>query len=277
MDEMLEANRRLWDEWTAVHAGENEMYDLEAFKRGGIQIRPWEIEDVGEIAGKDLLHLQCHFGMDTLSWARLGARVTGADFSPAAIDLARRTAEEIGVDARFVLSDLYDLPANLEGDFDVVYTSRGVLGWLRDVPRWAEIAASFVRPGGFLYVHEGHPLSSAMADEDELEPGDPRDHPVFRFPYFESDEPMKLPVQGSYADPGADVAEPFTYEWSHSLGEIVTSVARAGLRIDLLREEPFLSWPRGILVEGEDGEWRLPAGYPATLPLMFTLKASKPG
>ena len=115
-----------------------EFYDLERFKAGGVRVRPYEIELIGEVEGRSLLHLQCHFGIDTLSWARLGARVTGADFSPAAIELARSLADELGFpDAQFIESNLYDLPDVLEGEFDVVYTSRGVLGWLPDIRAWA--------------------------------------------------------------------------------------------------------------------------------------------
>jgi 2-polyprenyl-3-methyl-5-hydroxy-6-metoxy-1,4-benzoquinol methylase len=129
----FEANRSLWEVWTRIHAA-GEFYDLEGFKAGGVRIRPYEIEMVGDVAGKSLLHLQCHFGIDTLSWARLGARVTGADIAPSAIELARSLAIELGFpEARFVESNLYDLPSALEGEFDVVYTSRGVLGWLPDI------------------------------------------------------------------------------------------------------------------------------------------------
>ena len=152
-DDPIRANNALWDEWTVIHE-RSEFYDLEGFKRGGVRLRPYEIEEIGPVEGKDLLHLQCHFGIDTLSWARLGARVTGADFSEAALTLARSTAADIGIaDARFVQSDVYDLPAALEGDFDIVYTSRGVLGWLPDIRRWAEVVAHFVRPGGDLLHH----------------------------------------------------------------------------------------------------------------------------
>ena len=157
MDEYLESNRALWDEWTSIHV-RSEFYDVESFKRGGIRLRPYELEEIGDVAGKDVLHLQCHFGLDTLSFARLGARVTGADFSAPAIAQARALAEELGLDARFVQSNLYDLPSTLQGDFDVVYTSRGVIGWLPDLDRWAEVAAHFVRPGGIFYITEGHPV-----------------------------------------------------------------------------------------------------------------------
>ena len=141
------ANRSLWEAWTTVHA-EGDYYDLDAFREGGVRLREYELEMVGDVAGKSLLHLQCHFGIDTLSWARLGARVTGADFSPKAVELATSLAADLGFpDARFVCSNLYDLPANLDGAFDVVYTSRGVLGWLPDIRRWARGRGAFRRAG----------------------------------------------------------------------------------------------------------------------------------
>src|SRR5947209_20006828 len=131
----LEGNRDVWHAWTTIHE-QSAFYDLEGFKRGGIRLRNYEIEEIGPVQGKDLLHVQCHFGIDTLSWARLGARVTGADFSERALELARAVAAEIDIQAAFVQSNLYDLPDVLEGEFDIVYTSRGVLGWLPDVERW---------------------------------------------------------------------------------------------------------------------------------------------
>ncbi|MDQ3878800.1 MAG: class I SAM-dependent methyltransferase, partial [Actinomycetota bacterium] len=164
----MDANQKLWDEWTEIHE-RSDFYDLESFIRGdenydkrrgppGVRLRKYEIDEVGDVTGKDLLHLQCHFGIDTLSWARLGARVTGADFSPKAVGLARKVAKEIEIDARFVEANVYDLPEVLDEDFDIVYTSRGALPWLPDIRRWAEVAAHFVRPGGFLYVTEAHPV-----------------------------------------------------------------------------------------------------------------------
>jgi len=165
MDEYLAANRALWDEWTAIHETSS-FYDLEAFKAGGSRLRDYEVDEVGDVTGKSLLHLQCHFGIDTLSWARLGARVTGADFSDRAIELGRSLAAELRLDATFVRSDLYDLPSVLDGQFDVVYTSRGVLGWLPDLGRWAGVVAHFLRPGGVFYMTEIHPVAQAFAFVD---------------------------------------------------------------------------------------------------------------
>jgi SAM-dependent methyltransferase len=274
-DDAVHANRALWDEWTAIHQ-RSDFYDLVGFKdglkRGENRLRPYEIEEVGQVEGKDLLHLQCHFGIDTLSWAHLGARVTGADFSGAAVELARSIAAEVGTtDARFVQSDLYELPATLQGDFDVVYTSRGVLGWLPDIRRWAEVVAHFVRPGGIFYITEIHPIAQAFENEG-VQPGELR----LAYPYWEHPEPLAFPVQGSYADPTAEVKTLTEYGWDHGLGEIVTALIDAGLRIESLREYPVVDWKLDFLVEDDDGKWRLPPGLPGELPLFFSILARKP-
>ena len=267
----FDANRSLWDAWTAVHAS-GDFYDLEAFKAGGVRLRPYEVELVGDVAGKTLLHLQCHFGIDTLSWARLGALVTGADLSPAAIDLATRLAIELGfLDARFVLSNLYDLPANLDGRFDVVYTSRGVLGWLPDIRAWAAVVAHFVAPGGIFFITEAHPVMNVFEDEG-VRPGELK----LAYPYWEHREPLVFPVQGSYADKSADVGVQTEHSWDHGLGEIVTALIDAGLRIETLVEHPFLDWSTDFLVEAEPGRYVLPEGAGGELPLMFSLRARKP-
>jgi SAM-dependent methyltransferase len=267
----FDANRSLWDAWTQVHAA-GDFYDLEAFRAGGVRIRPYEIELVGDVAGKSLLHLQCHFGIDTLSWARLGATVTGADISPAAIALATRLAGELGFPgARFVLSNLYDLPANLDGRFDVVYTSRGAINWLPDIRAWAEVAAHFIAPGGILFMTEAHPPLNVFENEG-VEPGELR----LAYPYWEHREPLVFPVTGSYADPGADVGKQSEHSWDHGLGEIVTGLIEAGLQLERLIEYPFLEWKTDFLVEAAPGRYVLPADTRGELPLMFSLRARKP-
>ena len=265
-------NRRLWDEWTAIHETST-FYDLDGFRRGGIRIKPYELEEIGPVDGLSVLHLQCHFGIDTLSWARLGARVTGADFSPAAIDLARRLADEIGFpEARFVRSELDRLPDVLGDQFDLVYTSNGVLGWLPDIRAWARVAAHFVQPGGRFYVTEIHPVANVFEDEG-VRPGEL----ALRYPYWEHVEPLSFPVEGSYADPTAHVEATREHGWDHGLGEIVTALIEAGLRIETLREYPFVNWPLAFLDEAADGTWRLPGDLDGRLPLFFSILASKPG
>ena len=267
------ANEALWDAWTAIHAN-GDFYDLASFRHGGVRLRPYELEMVGDVTGKTLLHLQCHFGIDTLSWARLGAVVTGADLSPAAVELAQSLAVELGFpEARFVRSNVYDLPDALVGSFDIVYTSRGVLGWLPDVRAWARVVAHFLAPGGRFFITEIHPIAQVFEPED-VAPGELR----LAYPYWEHTEPLTFEVKGSYADPTADVGDDLTeHSWDHGLGEIVSALIDAGLRIDTLVEHPFLDWKVDFLVEdtGTD-RWRLPLDAGGELPLMFSLLASKP-
>jgi SAM-dependent methyltransferase len=267
----FKANEALWNAWTAVHSA-GDFYDLEGFKAGGVRIRPYEIEMIGDVAGKSLLHLQCHFGIDTLSWARLGAEVTGADLSPDAIELARSLADELGFPAaRFVRSNLYDLPDALAGEFDIVYTSRGVLGWLPDIRGWARVVAHFLAPGGTFFITEIHPVAQAF-ENDGVGPGELR----LAYPYWEHVEPLTFEVKGSYADPTADVGDLTEHGWDHGLGEIVTALIDAGLRIETFVEHPFLDWKADFLIEDGKGRWQLPPGTAGELPLMFSLRATKP-
>lgn len=269
-DEGVSSNRALWDEWTGIHET-SEFYDLQTFKQGGIRLREYEIQEVGSVTGKDLLHLQCHFGMDTVSWARLGAKVTGADFSERAVELARSLAAGLGIDARFVCSEIYALPEVLDGTFDVVYTSRGVLGWLPELEPWARVIAHFLRPGGIFYITEIHPVALVFDDTKETTGLE------MRFPYFPRGEPITLPVKGSYADPSADVSTRFEYTWPHSMAEIVSSLAFAGLHIDFLHERPWLEWQASFLVPRGDGTWALPPDQRGEVPLSFALRATKTG
>src|SRR5204863_3368622 len=253
------------DDWTGIKY-RSDFYRVADFKAGMNKLRAYEMGEIGPEAGKHLLHLQCHFGLDTLCWARLGARVTGIDFSTAAISQARALAQEVGLDARFVQSDIYELPDHLEGNFDVVYTSRGLLGWLPDIDRWGRVAAHFVKPGGFFYITEIHPIAGVFDDSDGV-----RDLRL-RYPYFSHVEPISLATQGSYADRNAKVAQEVEYGWSHGMGEIVTALTAAGLHIDFLHEFPFAEWPISFLEPALDGTHRLPAEHDGKLPLFFSLK-----
>jgi len=274
MSDPIRANNHLWDVWTGVHL-ESPFYDVASFKDGTrpIRLAEHEREEIGPVDGRTLLHLQCHFGLDTLSWARLGATVTGADFSEPAVEAARALAAELGIPARFVRSDLYDLPAALQSTFDIVYTSRGVLGWLPDIRRWAAVAAHFVAPGGTFYITEIHPVASVFL-ESGVAPGELR----LGYPYWDHpDRPLRFDVSGSYADRDAPTGPLVEHGWDHSLGEIVTSLIEAGLVIDSLREYDFCAWQLDYLVQSPDGRWRLPADSGGELPLFFSLRAHKPG
>jgi len=267
MEEYRRANRELWDTWTPVHA-RSKMYDLAGFKAGKSSLHPIELAEVGDVSGRSLLHLQCHFGMDTLSWARLGAQVTGVDFSPEAIGLATRLATELELPARFLRSDVYELPQALQGAFDIVFTSAGVLCWLDDLPRWGQIVAHYLRPGGTFYLREFHPM--AMAFESE---GDVRELLV-KYPYFHSPEPLRWEENGSYADPTANV-HGVSYEWQHSLADVLNALLGAGLRLEFLHEFPYCSYPMFPFMERhEDGNWWL-KGQSGLIPLMFSIRAIK--
>jgi SAM-dependent methyltransferase len=272
MEDALRSNRDLWDAWTKIHVASS-FYDVPSFRNGDrpIRVADYEREEVGSVEERTLLHLQCHFGLDTLSWARLGATVTGVDFSEEAIAAARGLAADLGIPARFIESDLYRLPDVLDEQFDIVYTSSGVLGWLPDIASWGRVAAHFVRPGGFLYVTEIHPVAQVFENEG-VERGELR----LAYPYWSHSEPLRFEVKGSYADREAPTDGLVEYGWDHSLGEILTSLADAGLRLEFLHEFDFVPWPVDFLVEGEDGRWRLPDGSKGSLPLFFSLKATKP-
>ena len=165
-DEWREANRANWDERVPIHVS-GEFYDVASFKGGQERLQPFEIDEVGDVSGKELLHLQCHFGIDTLSWACRGARVTGLDFSAPAVVAARGLASDMGLEATFVQSDVYDAVDATGGlSFDIVYTGRGAIIWLPDMGRWAEVVADLLEPGGFLYLTEFHPFTDIFGDED---------------------------------------------------------------------------------------------------------------
>ena len=262
----MEMNRLGWNQRVPIHAASRE-YNVEGFKSGRSSLMSIELEEVGGVSGASLLHLQCHFGLDTMSWSRLGAKATGVDFAEDAVELARRLAAELGLDTRFVLSNIYDLPGVLEepGSFDVVFTSYGALVWLPDLAEWARVAAHFLKPGGSFHVIDRHPASCIFDDEShELR---------VRYPYF-GNGAMESGPGPSYAGDGV-ITTP-SYEWTHPLSEVVNSLTQAGLVIDFLHEFPFICYrARPAMEQGEDGWWRLPH-HNDSIPWLFSIKAHKP-
>ncbi len=273
------ANLELWNHWTKVHE-KSAFYDVEGFKAGTTSLWPLELEELGFYVreGTTLLHLQCHFGLDTLSWARLGAEVVGLDLSDEAIALARRLADEVGLSGRaeFICADLYDADAHL-GDrrFDVVFVSWGAIEWLPDLERWAAIIARHLEPGGTFYMAEIHPFGYAL---DEV-PGEHDVQVKYRLQPA-PDKPEVEPIEGSYADRDADTTGLVAYGWQHSLAEVTGALIGAGLRIEHLHEfptspAPFWDW----MVQDEDRWWWLPApdgGRRKDLPLSYSLRATRP-
>ncbi len=266
MTDYLSSNKALWDKYTEIHSS-TDCYRLKEFLAGENKLNALEREELGSVEGKSLLHLQCHFGMDTLSWARLGASVTGMDFSDKAIDLAKSLAKELDLPARFICSDLYDLPNHLHERFDIVFTSYGILTWLPDIPRWAQIAASYVKPGGTFYLVEFHPFAQIF---DESKHG-----LVIKYPYF--DRSMQVSTcDASYADFETKFEPIPVCEWSHPLGEVASSLINAGLRLEFIHEFDYSVYQQlADLQETTDHRYVFPQAV-APIPLMYSIRAIKP-
>ena len=262
MDPRHRANHELWQEWTRAHV-ESRFYDVAAFRAGGCTLAGIERSEVGDVAGRRLLHLQCHFGLDTLSWARLGAAVTGVDFSGRAIAAARALAAETGLAAEFIEADVCDVAAHVTGEFDIVFTSYGALTWLPDLRRWAEAAASCLAPGGMLYIAEFHPVLEMRGD----------DGAALAYPYFGNGDPVRVLETQSYADGDVRPLESFT--WSHTLGDVVSAVSGAGLRIDFLHEHDWSPFGvRPFMREDVPGRWHAEVNG-IRLPAVYSLRATR--
>jgi len=268
--EYFEANRRHWDEVVPIHVASG-LYDVAAFKAGKSRLKPVEREELTDVKGKGLLLIQCHFGLDTLSWAREGAIVTGVDFSEPALEAARALADECGFEARFIHSDVYSLPEKLSEQFDIVFTSYGALPWLPDMQRWAEVVARFVKPGGTFYMVEFHPMGGVFDD------GPQATDLVVNYPYFPTGEPIRTEDDGTYADREATVENRLVYSWPHPTSEVISALIDAGLRIEFFHEFPFTTEPLWPFTETKpDGTVRL-TKHEGSVPLLYSVKATKPG
>ncbi|MGH3150953.1 MAG: class I SAM-dependent methyltransferase [Streptosporangiaceae bacterium] len=259
-------NRANWDDRVPIHLASS-FYDLAGFRAGVSSLRAFELAEVGDVRGRRLVHLQCHIGLDTLSWARRGAQVSGLDFSAPAIEAASSLAAELDLAARFVVADVYDAVAAFGGQrFDIVYTGIGALVWLPDVFGWARVVAGLLEPGGFVYLIEGHPFAQILDDASGR---------VVTRDYFER-EPIVEDYPFSYTD-GPALAHTREVEFQHGLGEIITALADAGLRIEFVHERDFEVFSRfDVLQRQDDGTYRLPAGQPR-VPMLYSLRASAPG
>ncbi|HZZ46690.1 MAG TPA: class I SAM-dependent methyltransferase [Pseudonocardia sp.] len=269
----LAVNQANWDERAPAHAASPD-YAVDRFRTDPSflsQVLRFDLPRLGDVSGLRGIHLQCHIGTDTISLARLGARMTGLDFSPASIFEARRLASATSSDVDFVESDIYTaldvLPA---GRFDLVFTGVGALCWLPDISGWARIVADLLRPGGRLFLREGHPMMWAMDDRiaDRIE---------VAFPYFEVPSPLIWEDTSTYVDIDVPLRHSVTHSWNHGIGEIITALLNEGMTLTQFVEHDSVPWEAlpGQMHQGQLGEWRL-VDRPERLALSYTLQAVKP-
>jgi len=259
----FEHNRESWNEVTPLHT-ESSFYDVDSFKDGKTSLNHIEIEELGDVRGKKILHLQCHFGMDTLSLARQGAEVIGVDISDASIQKAIELSNELKIPATFIRSNVYDIENVLDDTFDIVYTSYGAVNWLNDLDKWAKIISRYLKPNGIFYMVEFHPLMYTLNDDSE----------IFHS-YFQS-QAIETAAEKSYTDESEVTSTDLKYiEWNHSLGEIINSFITNGLKIEFLNEFPYQVYncfPN--LTEKEKGRW-VSNKYGDKIPHMYSLRAQK--
>lgn len=259
----FDENKHLWNQRTVVHK-DSSFYDLNSFLQGKSSLNEIELKELGNIEGKKILHLQCHFGMDSLSLARMGAEVTGIDLSDVAIAEAKKLNDQLSLDAKFICCNVYDLKNHLDEQFDIVFTSYGVIGWLPDLTKWAEIISHYLKPGGFFYIAEFHPVVW-MLDEDFKE---------VKY-YYHNQETIIMDSQGTYADPNADIQSK-EYSWNHSISEVLNALLSQKLHLEFFNEYSYSPYPCfNNIVQGSDGNWRV-KGMEDKIPMVYSLKAIKP-
>jgi SAM-dependent methyltransferase len=267
-------NRANWDERAPAHAASPD-YAVDRFvddPRYLSKVVRFDLPRLGDVSGLRAVHLQCHIGTDTISLHRLGARVTGLDFSTASLEQARRLATMAGADVDFVESEVYEATQVLQpGAFDLVYTGIGALCWLPEVRRWAKVVSALLRPGGRLFLREGHPMLWAIDDA--------RTDGVLAvdYPYFERTEPLVFSDTGTYVSTDHTFNQNLTHQWNHGLGDIITGLLDAGLELTMFEEHDSAPWDAlpGSTVRDDLGEWRL-AERPWRLPQTYTLQARRP-
>lgn len=260
---VLNKDATYWSGWSLLHHRPG-LFTLEGFRAGQSSLLPVEREELEDVSGRSLLNLQCGFGMDSLSWARLGARVTGVDFSKRSVAVAQALNDDLGMDCRFVHSNTYELEKKLEGSFDIAVATYGVLYWVPGLDKWAQVIAGFLKPGGTFLVVDEHPVALMYRDDPAR---------ITRS-YFYRDDPLAM-LALSQEDGEERNGSMEDHGWVHPLGDLVNALARHGLSVRSLKEYPFMAYPRFRGMEqGKDGYWHL-TEKAGMLPLMFSLKAAK--
>ena len=260
MKEYIRHNRDAWNKKVSVHYT-SDFYANDNFMAGESSLKEIELSLLGDIKEKKVLHLQCHFGQDTISLSRKGATVTGVDFSEEAIKLARNLARELTVSTKFICSDVYELPNVLDEKFDIVFTTYGTIGWLPDIDRWAKLVSSYLKPGGNLVFAEFHPVVWMFDDNFKK----------ITYAYFKQ-EPIVETEVGTYADRQAGI-EQKTITWNHSLSEVMQSLIDQGLSIDIFREYDYSPYNcfNGT-IEYQPGKFRI-ASLADKIPMVYAIKA----
>lgn len=261
-DNYFEVNKATWNEKVKVHT-KSEMYDLKAFKDGKSSLMPYELNALKNVKGKSLLHLQCHFGQDTLSWSRMGAKCVGVDISDEGIKMAQQLNDELNLDAEFVCCNVLDTSKYVDDTFDIVYTSYGTIGWLPDLKPWGKMIAERLKKGGTFFIAEFHPIVWMFDYLDGKS--------ILRYGYNQ-DEVIYEEYQGTYADQSSPMTSK-EYGWNHGLGEVVTALTEAGLHIDYLDEHD--ESPYNVLPDLLKTESSMYVTKDKLYPLIFTLKATK--
>jgi ubiquinone/menaquinone biosynthesis C-methylase UbiE len=261
-EDYLKINKHAWNQKTPVHY-DSEFYDNKTFLAGTTSLKDIELQFLGDVSGKKILHLQCHFGQDSISLARMGAEVTGVDLSDASIQTANELASKAGTDCRFIECDLYSLPEVLEESFDIVFTTYGTIGWLPDLDKWANVVSHFLKPGGQLIFAEFHPVVWMFND----------DFDGVGYNYF-NDGPIHETQEGTYTDRDADIHEEYVM-WNHGISEVINSLINSGLVINALNEFDYSPYNCFMHTEEfEPGKFRI-KHLENNIPMVYSILASK--
>ncbi len=266
----FEANRLNWNDRAGIHAI-SRTYGLERYRdpdhlSGVVE---FDRHRFGDIHGVAAVHLQCHIGTDTISLARLGAKVVGYDFSERSLAVARELSLSAGTPAEFVEGNVYDAPARLDRTFGFVYTGVGAVNWLPDIEGWARVVAELLEPGGRFYIREGHPAIFPLEEEGG--------RLVHRYPFWHDEhDPFTWDEEVSYTDGDGRIEHSRAYEWNHPISSVINALIGNGLVIDVLDEHDFLEWQLIPMMVEEEGRWYMPQGLRDKMPLMYSIAAHKP-
>jgi ubiquinone/menaquinone biosynthesis C-methylase UbiE len=255
-------NAKWWNNVTPIHVA-SDLYDLRGFKKGKISLNKIEIAELGNVKGKSLLHLMCHFGMDTLSWSKKGAIVTGVDISDTAIETAKKLSKDLNIPAKFICSDIYDLKNVLDKKFDIIFMSYGVLCWLKDIKKWAKLLSHFLKSGGIIYIAELHPFTNALSCDFK-----------FEYNYFDKG-PYLDDSSGTYTDWNAKI-KGTSYIWFYTISDVINALIEEGLKLKFVHEFPFTMYDQfpGLMKKNKKGQYVL-KDRKVQIPLLFSLMATK--